>query len=613
MVAVAADIPTIFDVVIDGIGYMFDKRRDDQAQLGYTPTFVPRTNTSGAYGDNEQDFFLTSTQKNWSGGESQKHWGPDEDRNSRFWRGDGILIEKEGQFSLMPTLRHPATPAAGNAQAAVGHLGLHYLGGTTNLYQVSTSGTVDWGAHGAGTPCRFGMCWDGVYLYIAGTTSIRRWDGTSFTTFATVANAGSLCFLNNQLYSCDDNTLRVYSSSGVPTALYVWKDAGGMPYPNQTAVQEKHPKLHTYGSNLLIYWTRIGVTRPELWMYDGDATFKTAQLPVGLGGDIQESNGVVFLSSAEAVDSTENAWTSPGGVIYAWVNGVIQEVYREDEPGGGVLPPIPFQIPALGILSGSLVFTSYSPSGFRIKRYVLETGAVESIGSIGASVINTANRMQISSAIGSICFSSDVTPGYWYFPNTSDNSVARNGTLRSSFYDFSSSLQKLFRGVTVDFDPASGGQVDILYRIDGDVDDALTTLQLNAQPGVEYFLPDNTKGRQIQVAVTLSASGITAPSPIVRRVYTRAAPFHQSYRKTIYHLDLSGSLGKTPIMHRNGTAEPQTGMDLARILYNAVTLQTSVTISDALGSYTGLLDPEGFQITQFNPDEFFATVSARQV
>ena len=43
-------------------------------KYAYSPTFVERANVQGDYGDNQQDFFMTFSQKDWSLGEQQRYF-----------------------------------------------------------------------------------------------------------------------------------------------------------------------------------------------------------------------------------------------------------------------------------------------------------------------------------------------------------------------------------------------------------------------------------------------------------------------------------------------------------------------------------------------------------
>lgn len=599
--ATVADIPTVFDIVINGVGYMFDKRREDQALMGHTPTFVPRNNNSGVYGDNEQDFFLTGSQKDWSGGSEQRHWAADEEHSNRFWDSMACEIHIPGEIRLS---QKPRVNSIESIYAGCGRFDdtAHFLASATTAYTVYDSIVTSMGAHGAGTPFAYGVCTDGRYHYVSGLSGIRKWDGITWSDFA-LGNFGSIAYLNNQLYACDGINLVVFSSTGVPTTLYSWVNATGVAY------QRTRVKVITYGSNLLVYMRMRSANRPELWMFDGESTFRVAQLPIGVGGDAVESNGIVFLSSAELSNQPSLSGTTwPVGVIYAWVNGSIQEAWRDDRIGNSQIPALQEAIPTLGLLAGNLIFSCTNKDGRFLKQYNLETGSTETITTWVSETGSAITTLFISSSLGSICLvGQDVDATVWpAFAGFSDS-----GTLDSSLYDFGSSLKKLFRSVRIDFETPAVTSVNVSYRLDT-LEGAYTAVAGPIVSGVDIPLPDNLIGNSISIRVTLT-TGISTSTPVVRRLYVRAAPFHQSYRKAVYHLDLSSYRGDTPVMRRDGSADARTGKDMAAALYAIVTGQASVPIIDSLGSYTGILDPDGFQITQFNPDEYVATVSVRQV
>ena len=71
--ASASDVPGRYDIVLDGHGYVLLDAltpnipfRTHRAIYTFSPTFLERTNVTGAYGDNQQDFWMTVSQKDWS-------------------------------------------------------------------------------------------------------------------------------------------------------------------------------------------------------------------------------------------------------------------------------------------------------------------------------------------------------------------------------------------------------------------------------------------------------------------------------------------------------------------------------------------------------------------
>src|SRR3990167_6067956 len=110
--AVAADVPGKFDLVLNGEGYVCADMEEVKAQFGYTPTFVARTNVQGDYGDNTQDFWMTFTQRDWSLGEQQKFYRQDEPRSPRYWRGSNVGGRTAGQVPRRPKTTSPGFGAS---------------------------------------------------------------------------------------------------------------------------------------------------------------------------------------------------------------------------------------------------------------------------------------------------------------------------------------------------------------------------------------------------------------------------------------------------------------------------------------------------------------------
>src|SRR5688572_1668620 len=93
----AADVGTRIDVFLDGQGYILADTEKDKALYGVTPTFVSRQNTQGDYGDSQQDFFLTWTQKDWSGGEQLRYESRGSDPQNGYWRGASVDVRVPGE------------------------------------------------------------------------------------------------------------------------------------------------------------------------------------------------------------------------------------------------------------------------------------------------------------------------------------------------------------------------------------------------------------------------------------------------------------------------------------------------------------------------------------
>lgn len=195
-----------------------------------------------------------------------------------------------------------------------------------------------------------------------------------------------------------------------------------------------------------------------------------------------------------------------------------------------------------------------------------------------------------------------------FFPS---GSTATGGGVTSPLLDFDSSLDKLFRGIKVDFDDAEdgdGGSIDISYRVN-DVDGDYTDLQLDATSGTEYTLTD-ISGRSISVKITLN-KGTSTLGPVVKRIYVRAVPTTNSYKRRRYTLNCTGRDHDSTILVRDKTSHTKDGLEMATDLETAAEATTPFTIADKLGSFTGIV--EELELIEVRPEEFVARVLVREV
>ena len=217
-----ADVPARYDVVVslsngNTYGFMLADEiepnlpfRSHKAVYNITPTFIDRSNISGSYGDNKQDFFMTDAQHDWSLGEQQRYFvGTDTSGASqrRYWRGQGVDVTVPGQVTMRQatkTLTSLATTIAASCSNGPTKDQLVYLADATNMYAVDVTGYV-WttGSHGLGSSptIPFGMCADDSHVYLSAST-VRKWDGSSFTSFSATGCSYPV-FLNNALTGSD--------------------------------------------------------------------------------------------------------------------------------------------------------------------------------------------------------------------------------------------------------------------------------------------------------------------------------------------------------------------------------------------------------------------------
>jgi hypothetical protein len=601
---VAADVPGVFDVIINGAGYMFEESlepsvpfRIHKANYGYTPTFIERSNTSGNFGDNQQDFFLTVSQNNWDLGSDQRYYRASEpDRTRRFWSGLAVNpVSVPGQVTLRNGMSSTVNAAAVQACTAMGQL--IYMVSSTNLYSLAANGTIaDLGAHGVGVaPGKWGVGTDGQNIYVSstagGTVGIRKWNGASWSTFS-ANGCDSIAFLNNALYGFRDGNgdLVTYSTAGAVTSLFTWKDAAGSALTGGSVATRIKP----YGGKLAIM--RTGLYRNgELWQYDGTGTSQLGDFPANFTAtEMEVTQGIIFVGGYVS----RNADVQPA--IYYYVNGTMNLLWQSKATGYTNLYG-----PSIAAWDDGIAFTDDSTTiagGSLLMEYKITTGGVHSIGSY--SVTNAQPMMAATNSI--LVHTRNATTLYFY-PTTTAISA---GIVNSSLFDFETSLTKMFRGVRIDFDKPTGSTVDISYQVDS-VDGSYTSLQTNAASGTEYTLT-SVNGRSISVQVTLN-KGSSTYGPVLKRVSVRAAPLLTTFRRGQYILNLAGRDGKGHAQLRDETSHPLDGYAQAQGLVAAAIATAPFSITDRFGTYTGLLEPDKLEIREIATEEYVAIVFARSV
>jgi hypothetical protein len=593
----AADVPHKYDVLINSVGYLFADVEDVKAQYGYTPTFVTRSNTQGDFGDNFQDFWLTEAQRDWSGGEQQRFYRPrlSEASASRYWDGTAIDRSIPGQASMRKTVS--SLTFAASIVGAIGQGGAGtkiFAGSSTNLYEVTAAGTItDRGAHGAGT---FGdkeaMAVDSIgNVYIGGATNVRRFDtaGVSFSTFSATATQ-ALCYLNNTLYAMNStaDALLRFDTAGTATTIYTWQTAPGVASGART-------QLKAYGSKLLIA-RYAGDSGGELWLYDGGAApTRIAVFPPNFAlNSLEVVNGVAFVGGSFAVS------TSVGRpAVFYYANGQYDILWKANVDAASLT------YAPIAAYEGGLVIADESEGSLLF--YDPRNGG---ISTLGAYTVTGGLAQRLTASAVSLLLTKGTTAGFLYYPA---GTTATSSTVISSLMDFDSSLTKIFRGIKVEFQSASdgnGGTVDIAYRV-GDLDGSYTTLQSGATSGTEYLLTDIT-GRSVSVRVTLN-KGTSTNGPILKRVSVRAVPQQATFRKETFVINCTGRDGHKPLQLRDGAMEGKDGLTLATALRTAATSSTPISITDEFGTFTGVVEMDGFQLRRVRPNEFIAVVPVREV
>jgi len=427
--------------------------------------------------------------------------------------------------------------------------------------------------------------------------------GLPFSTFS-ATSASALAFLNNTLYGfrASVGQLGRYDSAGNYTTLYTWREVDSAA---RNLASVSGGMIREYGSKLAVL-LRFDVGQSELWVYDGTAPTLAYVLPTGfLACGIEVAQGFVFIYGVEiALNSGSSYKTRP--TIYFYANGTPGLLWRADSTIDFTLTS-DFTLagnPACVASDAGLVFNDDTTG--RLMVYDSTNGGVHAAGSYTVA----GNSPLLAACPTFLLHTRNQTTGYRW-PDSS--AVPASGYVITSLADFESSLNKNFRGIKVDFTSATdgdGGSVDIAYRV-GDVDGSYTTLQTGATSGTEYTL-SSVSGQSISVRATIN-KGTSTSGPVLKRIAVRAAPVQFAFRRETYVLNLSGRDGNGHVLLRDQTPHPKDGLDMATDLRTAATTAAPISITDEFGTFTGIIEADGFQLRRGKRQEYIAVVPVREV
>ena len=614
------DVPDRYDVVFqlnDGTLYGFVLSdalesslpfRTHKANYSYSPTFLERQNVSDLYGDQFQDFFLTGSQNDWSLGEQQQYFRvKDVDRVRRYWQAQNVdPISIPGQVTLRNTA--PSLSFSETIQACTSTTNLIYLGGNTTLYQVDKTGTItSLGAHGLGaSPFFYGLTSDGHNIFLGssagGTVGVRKYSiaGATFSTFSATAS-DSLVVNNNILFGYNNSTgaFQSYDTTGNPTTIFTWKDASGTALTGSNY----YSKLKAYGGKVYLLRQHGYTNNGELWQYDGSGVSLLAQFPPNFSAtDFDVSSGICFISGL----ISDNNQVQPA--IFYYINNTLGRLWQSKVTG------YTGSTPSSCVSYGEGIIIT-DPANGAILQYNLATGGVHTVGTY--SVVSTSTPV-MAGIKDFVCYIPNSNSG-WYYPSST---ISSTGYIQTSLFDFDNTLNKIFRAIKIDATIPTGATVDIAYQIDS-LSGSWTTLQTGAATGTEYLLPTNTTGHSLAVQVTLN-KGSSSSGPTLKRIYIRAAPTLQQFRKREYIFDLSGGYretkGKASRLLRDMSPDPYMGIDAANNLAKVATQTVPFTVKDRFGTFTALCDLQqnaagydGFAIYEMRPGVFLARINLREV
>lgn len=601
--AVAADVPDKYDLVLNGEGYILDRTADPNAIHQYTPTFVDRQNVSGSYGDNQQEFWMVLSQNDWSGGEQQKYIRVnDGESRRRYWAGSAVDILTDGQVALARNTT--SLSVSGTVVASCNWNGQPVFNSGDTLYKVNNYSTVV----SIGTITStfsgmtgYGMCSDDsnvFFAYPSGGTNgcIRQWNGSSFSNFAPSLGVSSVEMLGNVLYgagnvSAGKTILYSFSTSGAATTLYTWQTADG------NADVTRIGRIRRYGGSLLMHTlTQAG----RIYQYDGAGVSEIAQMPPAFyPTEICVAEGIAFIGGSYLkLNTGTNTDFFHLPAVFFYVDGALNELWRADDytsnhTSAGVTTSTANPVPWLG---GVIWWDDYRG---QLTYYDVLKASISGVSA------NTAVK-------GLGCFSGEAffngpssgTAGIFADPG----SLSSSGTVTTSLFDADSSLPKYWKSVKVDFDAPTGATVDLAYRLN-DLSSSFTNLQTGAAAGTEYTVGQSARAITVKATLNKGSGG----SPVLKRIYVRGVPILDSFRRDTYVLDCSGRDSISPVRLRDGTAHQYTGAQMVTNLRTAASSSSPFTVVDELGSYTGLIEPDSFRVSRSKDREYRVQFTVRQV
>lgn len=667
-----------YDVVIDGVGYMRWEQVDDSLPsriyqivpetLQWSPQFIQRTNVSGDFGDNQQDFFMTYTMRDWSGGEGQKYFRQQTDKDRTYWDGSNVrpseqpgsvvVGPKEGTISLPHTgagsghmsynlawIKETLNGTVGDAMVCV----VNDVGGTALYTFYSTDGGTTWTemcatsrpASSADAGDLIGGDDSNIYFlsrnWNSGHSRIFSCSGAGAASWTahtqTTANLVMIEWFDGAMYCAASSAiLRTVDvsgggSDGTVTAI---KDLGGGQIVDMMAAG---------GVLYLLYCSSQGDFR--LMQYDGTNVTEVARLPKGWKAPkpsestIDNSNynrrlrclayqdGIVYVGGMvpgnDALVTNGNTYTYRAALWFfdggnsglLWESNVMQQTYKR---GGGAVCVID---------GGIIVFADHIAE--RLMAYDPRTGGVFTLSTIATvpsgSSIPPLWRLEYDPSNSVIfgvwenAFAADSDP-YYTVTSLAINrwrlrtSGASSGYVATSLFDFDSSLLKYFAGVTIngETEPYSGdggaSTFDIYYQLDG-VNGAYTLLQAGAVPGTEYRI-DQT-AHSISVKIVLNNAHTYGPA--LTRIGVRAAPIQQIFRQRAYILALFDDIDLL-----DGSEEARTPAQMRKQLETSLTKNTPIQVSDeTMTNVLMVFDSNNTEIRMLRKNEYIAFVYLREV
>ncbi len=329
-----------YDVVIGGTGFMLWRGQDDTepsslykqepADYTYSPVFIERANVQGDLGDNAQDFYMTFTQRDWSGGLGQRYFRNQDPQKTMFWDGTNVMPTNiPGELRLGVQEVTASGVATSGTNYRVLQQFLYYLDtrnsmlsargfiikfeaaftNTTITYQHSRDGGATWttqnvssdfiptGKEGGSTT---------ITIHKIGGPSVATlaWDNsTKISGLSQGANA--LTYWNGFLYVGDQNArlIKVTSPSTTSTGSVI-RDLGGGRIVQLLATPE---------GIFMLYASPLGEYR--VYLYNGTSVTQVYTLPTSFKSNFTVEQMVNYAATGGAYQ-TIHAMSYQDGVLY---------------------------------------------------------------------------------------------------------------------------------------------------------------------------------------------------------------------------------------------------------------------------------------------------------
>lgn len=544
-------VGSVYEIAINGIGYMLDDAPDRAVERRVLMLEPPRLATSETPFAEAVERYSFIGAADWSGGAGQKLRNRDDSIASRFFDAEGLNPFEEDGLCLLPETVQSITDtyASPHVTVAGGRIYVVSADGELKSQAAAEGAVTTFSITGAGAPTSVAS--DGTNWYYADGADIFRNSSAADPGSAwSAVDADLIEWTVDRLTAVYDDGAGQICVSTLSGAGTEEVSGGRFKYPDTTSIpaitggdgylwfavnRDQQSQVHYWQVGSTDTYAAVGLTLPN------------GQRAVSLGFYL----GNVFVLALEELESTNRA------IVYRCVpsEGRLTALRVTDFETTDTLAGAGF--------TGDDRFVLFSWPGMSA------TGSYTGVGCIDLST-GGYTKWLVSGATGS-----PFTPVHWngrvafgvggsglWVEGTN---LVGSGWLRSSISDLESNMTKVFDEIVVRCDPLpSGGSVSLEYTLDGgdsysSAGDALTG------GGVTVGTWElAVSARSLGYKITIGASGT---SPCVQLVQTKLHPL--SLRDALIDFPINCS---DHVRGLNGQTVPseETGMERLRRLEGLV-------------------------------------------